>query len=338
MRTKNKWILTTLFVLGGSGLLYAGNTRNIYTDAIKSSTTPGGTVTLNTTGTITVPGATDTLVGKATTDTFTNKTFNADGTGNSITNIENADIKAAAAIALNKLAATTASRALVSDGSGFVSPATTTSTQIGYLSAATGTTGTTSTNLVYSASPTFTGTVVIPTPFTLGATSMTSTGTQLNYLSSATGTTGTTSSNVVFSASPTLSGTVGGNLTYSGTATHNALLTFKTATAGLNRLAADNTNLTSSVSAGGNTTVTIGAVNGAGIFVIVDATTGATCLVYYYFNNGLNRIAQSGAEFVLSTSPGATETGMAYTSSTGVLTIYNGFGTARQYQVNAIGS
>lgn len=54
------------------------------------------------------------------------------------------------------------------------------------------------------ASPTFTGTVTIPTPFTLGATSVTSTGAQLNYLSSATGTTGTTSTNLVFSTSPTL--------------------------------------------------------------------------------------------------------------------------------------
>jgi hypothetical protein len=53
-------------------------------------------------------------------------------------------------------------------------------------------------------SPTFTGTVTIPTPFTIGAVSMTATGTQLNYLAAATGTTGTTSTNVVFSTSPTL--------------------------------------------------------------------------------------------------------------------------------------
>lgn len=55
-----------------------------------------------------------------------------------------------------------------------------------------------------TASPTFTGTVTVPTPFTVGATSVTSTGTQLNYLNAATGTTGTTSTNVVFSTSPTL--------------------------------------------------------------------------------------------------------------------------------------
>lgn len=62
----------------------------------------------------------------------------------------------------------------------------------------------TSTAYAPLASPTFTGTVTIPTPFTLGATSVTSTGTQLNYLASATGTTGTASTNLVFSTSPTL--------------------------------------------------------------------------------------------------------------------------------------
>jgi len=54
------------------------------------------------------------------------------------------------------------------------------------------------------ASPTFTGTVTIPTPFTLGATSVTTTGTQLNYLNTATGTTGTNTTNIVYSTSPTL--------------------------------------------------------------------------------------------------------------------------------------
>lgn len=48
----------------------------------------------------------------------------------------------------------TASRAIVSSGAGVLEVATTTATQIGYLSAATGTTGTTSTNLVFSTSPT----------------------------------------------------------------------------------------------------------------------------------------------------------------------------------------
>lgn len=51
------------------------------------------------------------------TDTLTNKTFDADGTGNSITNIENADIKASAAIAHSKLANLTDSYVLVGNGS-----------------------------------------------------------------------------------------------------------------------------------------------------------------------------------------------------------------------------
>lgn len=51
--------------------------------------------------------------------------------------IVNGDISASAAIGLSKLAAVTASRALVSDGSGFVSAATTTATEIGYVNGVT---------------------------------------------------------------------------------------------------------------------------------------------------------------------------------------------------------
>ena len=89
-----------------------GNTSG---DATIQPSAAAGTATV-----LTLPAASDTLVGKATTDTLTNKTFDADGTGNSITNIENADIKAAAAIAVNKLAALTVSELVVTDGSGFL--------------------------------------------------------------------------------------------------------------------------------------------------------------------------------------------------------------------------
>jgi hypothetical protein len=51
--------------------------------------------------------------------------------------IVNADINASAAIAVSKLAAVTASRALVSDASGFLSAATTTATEIGYVNGVT---------------------------------------------------------------------------------------------------------------------------------------------------------------------------------------------------------
>ena len=44
------------------------------------------------------------VVSATSTDTLTNKTIDADGTGNSITNIENADIKAGAAIDASKIA------------------------------------------------------------------------------------------------------------------------------------------------------------------------------------------------------------------------------------------
>ena len=88
------------------------------------------------------------------TDTLTNKSIDADT--NTITNIENADIKAAAAIAVNKLAAVTVSRALVSDGSGFVSAATTTSTEIGYVNGVTSAIQTQINTKAPSISPSFT--------------------------------------------------------------------------------------------------------------------------------------------------------------------------------------
>src|SRR3990167_5382970 len=47
---------------------------------------------------LTFPDATDTLVGKATTDTFTNKTFDANGTGNTLSNVEVADLAVAAVV------------------------------------------------------------------------------------------------------------------------------------------------------------------------------------------------------------------------------------------------
>ncbi len=60
------------------------------------------------------------------------------------------------------LSGLTASRVVATDGSKNLSSATTTLTQVNYLGSATGTTGTTSSNVVFSASPTFSGTVTLP--------------------------------------------------------------------------------------------------------------------------------------------------------------------------------
>ena len=77
------------------------------------------------------------------------------------TSIVNADINASAAIALSKLAAATASRALVSDASGFVTAATTTSTEIGYVNGVTSAIQTQINDKAPIASATFTGTTTV---------------------------------------------------------------------------------------------------------------------------------------------------------------------------------
>jgi hypothetical protein len=75
------------------------------------------------------------LIGASLTQTLTNKTIDADS--NTISNIEDTDIKSGANIAVAKLAAVTADRALVSDGSGKVSPSSVTATELGYVSGVT---------------------------------------------------------------------------------------------------------------------------------------------------------------------------------------------------------
>ena len=151
-------------------------------------------ITTGTTRTMTIPDENITLFGAASTITFTNKTFDVDGTGNSLTNIANSNIKAAAAIALNKLAATTTSRALVSDGSGFVSPATTTATEIGYVNGVTSAIQTQLNAKAPLASPTFSGTITtaltasraVVTGASSELASATTTATEIGYVNGVT--------------------------------------------------------------------------------------------------------------------------------------------------------
>ena len=142
----------TITIAGGTGLASvasATDTITINIDATVVATLTGTqtftnkTLTapvissISNTGTISLPTSTDTLIGRATTDTLTNKTIDAAGTGNALSNVADSHISATAAIALTKLAAATASRALVSNASGVVTPATTTSTEIGYVNGVT---------------------------------------------------------------------------------------------------------------------------------------------------------------------------------------------------------
>ncbi len=72
-------------------------------------------------------------INASSTTTFTNKTFDANGTGNSISNIENADISASAAIAFSKMANLTINRALTSNSDGDIQVSNVTADEINYL-------------------------------------------------------------------------------------------------------------------------------------------------------------------------------------------------------------
>lgn len=97
------------------------------------------------------------VVTDASTDTLTNKTIDADGTGNVISNIDDGNIKTGANIAVAKLAALTANRAVQSDGSGVLSPSSVTNTELGHLSGVTSSVQTQLTGKVNKAGDTMSG-------------------------------------------------------------------------------------------------------------------------------------------------------------------------------------
>jgi len=110
--------------------------------------------------------------------------------------------------AVDDLTAITASRALVSNASGLPIASVTTTTELSYVSGVTSALQTQLDAKSPLASPTFTGTVTIPTPFTLGAVSVTPTGTELNFVDGVTSAIQTQIDTKAPTASPTFTGTV----------------------------------------------------------------------------------------------------------------------------------
>jgi hypothetical protein len=103
---------TTYLILLGlvAGSAWGAATRTIDADLIRSS---------DRTKTWTPPSSTQTLVGETSSQTLTNKTIDADS--NTLSNIENADIKAGAAIDRSKIANGTANAIVINDSGGALS-------------------------------------------------------------------------------------------------------------------------------------------------------------------------------------------------------------------------
>jgi hypothetical protein len=120
------------------GQLERAQAENLGADPSDAADKPDGRIWINTDTNLLKYSDDGTVRTVANTDqaqTLTNKTIDADS--NTVSNIANDEIKAAAAIAVNKLAAVTASRALASDGSGFIAASAVTATELGYVSGVT---------------------------------------------------------------------------------------------------------------------------------------------------------------------------------------------------------
>ncbi len=160
----------TLPTIGGTGETFTGSTSG--STILKAAAAAGS-------GTLTLPATvTDTLVGKTTTDVLSNKTIDATtGLGFNGSSSGTVLLKATAAAGSGTLTLPNATDTLVGlattdalTNKTLTSPklnenvaVTTTATQLNYITSAAGTTGTTSTNIVFSTSPT------IATPALTGA-------------------------------------------------------------------------------------------------------------------------------------------------------------------------
>ncbi len=250
----------------------------------------------------------------------------------------NVAISGTANIAVNKLAAMTVSRAVVSDGSGYMVPATTTATQIGYLSAATGTTGTTSTNLVYSASPTFTGTVATATLTASGV---------ITAIAPAAGdivrvyNTGTTDRVASLEMASTGYGVL--NLANGGGAKKVILKAVGTSgdkQGAFLEGAGASTTITANSSA---TAVLDGTANSMGFFMVAQVSgSGAVAFGIYGggYSNGISSLttpAAGGNTWVIGSTTADTNFGIAFNNASNTFTIYNGLESTQKFNLIVFG-
>jgi DNA-binding protein YbaB len=224
-------VLPASQIVNGVTLVNAG-TATLYLSQDGTYTTPtGGSPAFNTvtggtnttaamvvgTGSSIAATGSGTIVATSTTGNASTVTTNANLTGDITSTgnataiaagvIVNADVNASAGIGLSKLAATTINRALVSDASGFVSPATTTAAELGHLSGVTSSVQTQLNSKANLASPTFTGTVGGITSTMVGLGNVNNTSDAAKPVSTAQQTALNLKANL---ASPTFTGTVGG--------------------------------------------------------------------------------------------------------------------------------